>query len=91
MDAWFTDKQDILQFEELVRKSCGLEVVRFNDLKKGGYLDIQMLWSALGKPPSLVFGAGSSSTEHTDNECVEIMSLLKTRDFFVNVLNSSLE
>lgn len=86
LGAWYTQKSEIEQFEEIVKRTCGTKTVRFSDLKKGGYLDIQMLWEITGRPTSLVFGAASEGTAHTDHENVEIESLLKTRDFFVEVM-----
>ncbi len=86
LGAWFTELSAIEKFGKIALVACGLKKVKFNNSSKGGYLDIQMLWEAMGKPPSLVFGAGSARTEHTDNENVEIEYLIKTRDFFVESL-----
>lgn len=86
LKAWFTERNKIAQFEMMAKEACGVERIHFNNLTKGGYLDVQMFWEATEKPPALVFGAGSAETEHTDNECVEIEKLIKTRDFFVKVL-----
>lgn len=86
LKAWFTERKAVAEFEMMAKEVCEVEEVNFSDSAKGGYLDVQMLWEALGKPPSLVFGAGSAETEHTDNESVEIDSLIRTRKFFVKVL-----
>jgi len=84
--AWFTARSEIAKYEKLVGSVCGLDEVRFTNPRKGGYLDIQMLWEAVGKPPAFVFGAGSGKTEHADNENVEINNVIVVRDFFVEVL-----
>ena len=86
--AWFTERNEIEKFEKLASDVCGTAEIKSSDSAKGGYLDVQMLWEALEKPPSLVFGAGSATTEHTDNEYVEIENLITTRNFFVKTLEN---
>ena len=88
LGAWFTDKSELLEFEKIAQKVCGVKKIEFNDFRNSGYLDLQMFWEATGKPTAFVFGAGSGKTEHADEENVEIESLVKTRDFFVEVLAS---
>lgn len=86
LGAWYTPREDIRDFEILAAKACKTSKIEFNDPRGGGYLDLQMLWEAVGKPVSLVFGAGSSEAEHTDNESVSIDSMAKDRDFFLQVM-----
>ena len=88
LGAWFTDKSELREFEKIAQKVCRVKKIEFNDFRKSGYLDLQMFWEATGKPTAFVFGAGSGKTEHTDEENVEIENLVKTRDFFVEVLAS---
>ena len=87
LGAWFTELSEIDVFTEIAREVTKSQKVKLSDPKRGGYLDIQMLWNALGKPASLVFGGGTGSLEHTDNENVEIDNVVLSRDFFVKVLN----
>ncbi len=86
LGAWFTPREDVKEFEKIAGEVCGIKEIKFSNPQMGGYLDLQMLWQSMNKPISFVFGAGSAGTEHADNECVEIDNLIKTRDFFVEVM-----
>ena len=82
----YRSKRNISVYKD-ANEVTGLVETKLSNPTKGGYVDIQMLWEALGKPPSLVFGGGSASKEHTDNENVEIENVIATRDFFLKVMN----
>lgn len=88
LGAWFTEKDDIKDLEKIACEVCGTTTIKFNNPAKGGYLDLQMFWETVGRPPALVFGSGAGVSEHTDNEYVEIEKLFKARDFFVKVLEN---
>jgi|GEM_PF-2512788 len=88
LGAWFTDLSEIFEYAEIAQEVIGLKDVKLSDPKKGGYVDIQMFWSALGQPPAFVFGGGTGSKEHADDESVEIDNVIATRNFFVKVLEN---
>lgn len=88
LGSWFTETGDILRFIEMINRLLGESETKFSDLKSSGYVDIQMLWEALGKPPSFVFGGGSRDKEHSDDENAEISQVMLTRDFFSKVLEN---
>lgn len=86
LGAWITDREEIVEYCDIAKTVTGNEP-KFSDSSKGGYLDIQMLWKALGEPPCLVFGGGTGSKEHTDDENVEIANVIMARNFFIKVLD----
>lgn len=52
-----------------------------------GYIDLQMIWEALGRVPCLTIGAGNLTLAHTPNEYVEINNLEKTKEIVCQILN----
>lgn len=76
LGAWYTDEKDIKNF---------LQGNNYSDPKKTGYLDLQMFWDRVGRPPAFMFGGGIGSTAHKPDERIKIKDLLATQDFFVKV------
>jgi len=86
LGAWYTDKKEISDFTQIAKGVVGR--ANFGDPKQTGYLDLQMFWEAVGRPRSLMFGGGIGSTAHKPDERIKIADLIKTRDFFLKVLDS---
>jgi len=84
LGAWYTDKKEIQNFAKVAREVTGEN--NFANPRSTGYLDLQMLWRTAGKPPSFVFGGGIGSTAHKPDERIKISDLIKTRDFFLKVM-----
>lgn len=82
--AWYTEKQDIKKYSKIAQQVGGSDT--FSDPKSTGYLDLQMLWEKVGKPPALMFGGGIGITAHKPDERIAIEDLEKTKDFFVECL-----
>lgn len=78
LGAWNTNPADL----------ADLGNVDFADINSTGYLDLQMLWEATGKPTSFMFGGGIGSTAHKPDERIKISDLIKTRDFFKKVFEN---
>ena len=58
------------------------------NVKKGGYIDIQMLWETFNKVPIFSLGAGKSGMSHKANEYVRISNVLKTQEFYKAILTN---
>ena len=86
--AWFTSLEDILKYTGIAKEVTGNTEVNLSDLKRGGYVDVQMLWETVGRPPALTFGGGTGKLEHTDDENVEIDNVITARNFFLKVLEN---
>lgn len=86
LGAWYTDKREIDGFTKIAEEVVG--ECNFGDPRSTGYLDLQMLWQTVGKPPSFMFGGGIGSTAHKPDERIKIGDLIKTRDFFLKVMES---
>lgn len=86
LGAWYTDKKELIDFVRIAEQVTGRS--KFGDPRQTGYLDLQMFWNAVGRPPSFMFGGGIGSTAHKPDERIKIGDLIKTRDFFLKVLNS---
>ncbi len=84
LGAWYTDEKDIEKFGKMARGITGES--KFADPRRTGYLDLQMLWDIVGRPPSFMFGGGIGSTAHKPDERIKISNLIKTRDFFLKVM-----
>ena len=84
LGAWYTDEKDIEKFGKMARKITGDS--KLADPRQTGYLDLQMLWKIVGRPPSFMFGGGIGSTAHKPDERIKIPDLIKTRDFFRKVI-----
>lgn len=85
LGAWYTDINQIEAFAEVASEVTGKEV-QFDDPGRSGYIDLQMIWEAIGRPPALMFGGGVGNTAHKPDEHIEIGNLIKERDFFKKVL-----
>jgi len=86
--AWYTDLKDIQSFREIAQRTRGMVDFDFAKPGESGYLDIQMLWEKLGRPPSLSYGAAMEAVGHKANEHIGIEELIKTRNFFLEVLKT---
>lgn len=84
LGAWYTDFSKIEDFARIAKETAG----KINIGKPGesGYIDLQMLWEATGRPPAFMFGGGEGATAHMPNEHIKIENLIKERDFFKKVL-----
>jgi len=63
-----------------------ISLIQIDNPGESGYIDLQMIWEATGRPPSFMFGGGNGDTTHKADEHIKIEDLIKTRDFFVEVL-----
>lgn len=86
LGAWYTDKREIDAFTKIAEEVVG--ECNFGDPRSTGYLDLQMLWLTVGKPPSFMFGGGIGSTAHKPDERIKISDLIRTRDFFLKVMEN---
>lgn len=58
------------------------------NVKKCGYIDIQMLWKTFGKPTTFSLGAGELEMSHRADEYVKISNILKTQKFYEAILTN---
>lgn len=58
------------------------------DVKKGGYIDIQMLWKTFNKVPTFSLGAGELGQPHRADEYVKIQSIQKAQKFYEQILTN---
>lgn len=86
LGAWYTEITDLEEYVEVVRQSFGVGSVKFENLKKTGYLDLQMLWEATDRPLAFMIGSGQHGMAHSPDEHIEIDALSKGRDAFVSLL-----
>jgi succinyl-diaminopimelate desuccinylase len=86
LGAWYTDLSDIKEFADLAVEATKQKEIGINKPGESGYLDLQMLWEATGRPKSFMFGGGEGSTAHKADEHIKIENLIKERDFFKKVL-----
>lgn len=84
--AWTTDLKDIKGIISAVEKATG-EPVKINDATEFGYVDLQMAWEALNRPPAAMFGPEITRTAHTSDEHVNVDDIIKARDIFIEVTN----
>lgn len=84
LGAWYTDKREIEGFTKIAKEVVG--ECNFGDPRSTGYLDLQMLWQTTGKPPAFMFGGGIGATAHKPDERIKISDLIRTRDFFLKVM-----
>jgi succinyl-diaminopimelate desuccinylase len=85
--AWYTPREDLIKYGSIYEQVCG-QTAKYADPNKTGYLDLQMFWDKIGRPTAFSFGGGIGDTAHKDNEHIEIEDLIKTREFFVQVLKN---
>jgi len=70
--SWRTNRNELSQIEMIISKVTKL---KFLNINKYGFIDVQMLWEVFGKIPCFTFGAGNSSCAHGANEYIEINKL----------------
>jgi len=83
--AWYTDLKDLKKYVQIANDSLGRES-KVGDPGSSGYIDMQMFWDKIGRPPAFLFGGGKGSTMHGPDEHIDIANLIKEKDFFVNLL-----
>jgi len=86
LGAWYTEIDQLKRITEIAAKSVEQEEVSLGKPGESGYLDLQMLWGATGRPKAFMFGGGEGATAHKPDEHIKIENLIKTRDFFRNLL-----
>lgn len=80
--AWLTPKESL----ESIKKSIEtVTKIWYAKPSSYGYMDVQMLWQALKNTPSLVFGAGNSSS-HSSDEYVELKILKRAEKAYQNII-----
>jgi acetylornithine deacetylase/succinyl-diaminopimelate desuccinylase-like protein len=84
LGSWFTDPVELDPYLNVVRKIVG--EARLSKPQEVGYIDLQMAWSTLGKPPALTFGAGLGSTSHKPDERISIGDLRKGERVFAEIM-----
>lgn len=84
LGAWYTDREELQSFSRIAKETVGRS--NFADPRSTGYLDLQMLWEATERPTAFMFGGGIGSTAHKPDERIKISDLVKTRDFFLKVM-----
>lgn len=85
LGAWFTNRKQIEPFEKIAAQATQKKAV-IRDPKTGGYLDLQMIWSACGRPTAVMFGGGDGQTAHRPDEYISLDALNQTNRFFDLVL-----
>lgn len=83
LGAWYTPEDQIGEFLTIVEEITGSREMR--DPRKSGYVDLQMLWNALGKPSSATFGPGFDL--HEPNEHVATEAIEKSRDVYLETIS----
>ena len=78
LGAWYSSESEIKNFINNKNK--------FSDCKKTGYLDLQMFWDKVGRPPAFMFGGGIGDTAHKSDERIKIKDLFITKNFFSNFM-----
>ncbi|MDP3994237.1 MAG: M20/M25/M40 family metallo-hydrolase [bacterium] len=86
LGAWYTDLSEIKEYVEIAKESIKQKSVNIEKPGENGYLDLQMLWEATGRPKAFMFGGGESKTAHKPDEHIKIENLIKERDFFRKIL-----
>ena len=86
LGAWYTDITQVKSVLKLAQEITNTPEPQLDNPSEGGYIDLQMLWNKVGRPPAVMFGGGDGSTAHAANEYIKISDLIKTRDFFVEII-----
>ncbi len=89
--SWYTDIEKLEPYLEIAQRITQKSTFDLDEPGDSGYIDLQMLWNSVGKPPALMFGGGIGSTAHTPSEHISIISLVKTFEFFQEVLQTVLQ
>lgn len=79
LGSWYTSPDSLQPFVDL----AGRKTAKPTDT---GYLDLQMLWEKVGRPPAFTFGGGLGNTAHTPKERIPIANLQKEATFFTELL-----
>ncbi|OGE31686.1 hypothetical protein A2631_00885 [Candidatus Daviesbacteria bacterium RIFCSPHIGHO2_01_FULL_44_29] len=79
LGSWLTEKRSLKPIKNSLKKYLP---GGFRDIKSGGYIDIQMLWSCFDKVPCLMLGAGENVMAHKPNEYIEISKLNTLKEAF---------
>ncbi len=85
--AWYTNPSQLKKYTKIAQNSLNLRKIVFDNPQASGYIDLQMFWDKVGRPPAFMFGGGAGDTAHTPQEYISITNLIKTRDFFLNILS----
>lgn len=86
LGAWYTDRQDLTKLGQIATDL--MDDVKYANPNNTGYIDLQMFWERVGRPPSFTFGGGSGDTAHKNDEYIKISDLIMERDFFVSVIKN---
>lgn len=86
LGAWYSDIKSLEEYVAVVKEAFGQDSIELENLKKSGYLDLQMLWEATGRPLAFMVGAGKHNMAHSPMENIEIDALARGRDVFVELL-----
>ena len=89
--SWYTDLSDIKEYAEITRIITKSGETNIDNPGESGYIDLQMFWEKVGKPPAFMFGGGEGSTAHKPEEHIKIENLIKERDFFKKILEMNSE
>lgn len=85
LGAWRTDPNEVTSAINVLEAVTG-EPVIFDDPNASGYLDLQMLWAATGKPPAIMFGGGNGESQHKPTEHIAISNLIAMKNYFQALL-----
>lgn len=86
LGAWFTERSDLSIVNNSVVEEMGTIV--YDDPSTSGFIDLQMLWDRVGRPPAAMIGAGPKEVAHQADEYVEVNTLVKSRDIFLRVITN---
>ncbi len=90
LGAWYTNPERLGKYIQIASNVNEHQKVEFDDPGGSGYLDLQMFWQSVEKPNAFMFGGGIGDTAHSAHERIPIVNLIKTRNFFLEVLRSHL-
>ncbi|RJR30425.1 M20 family peptidase [Candidatus Microgenomates bacterium] len=86
LGVWYTMPDRLESYVQIAQQVVKRQTTDLDHPGNCGYLDLQMLWNATGRPDAFMFGGGVGKTAHTPEEHIPISNLLITRDFFRKVL-----
>lgn len=82
--AWYTDPSELEMVHGIVEEGVGS--VTYRNPAEGGYVDLQMLWDVVGRPPAVALGAGPFAVAHTNQEYVEVEAVVTLRDMVLQLI-----
>ncbi len=82
---WVTPTKNLKPIENLIK---GIFPVQYLDIAKYGYIDIQMVWQAFGRPVSFTIGAGDFEISHKPNEFIDTNKLLLLEKAFIVLIKN---